>query len=139
MKLFHYKVITSNVEVGDSKLFRIRLNPAYKNDKGVIAHEMTHVLQWYVSLLYVAALVIALAMAGYYSAMVYAAILGLAAHNLLSTVSRSYRKHIEAEAFAAQLDVIGWKYLESLAESLAENYDLRITKKEAMDLIGSKA
>lgn len=135
----YYVKYTDDVRVGDSKLFRIRINPKYKDDEGVLEHEITHVMQWYASLVYVSMLTIVLAIMGYYNAMLFAGVLGLAGHNLLSTFSRWYRKHIEAEAFAAQLDVIGWQYLDSLAESLAYKYDLNITPEQAKDLIVEKA
>jgi hypothetical protein len=48
MNLPYYLQVTDEVLYGDSKLFRIRLNPEHKDDTGLLAHEYEHVKQWYI-------------------------------------------------------------------------------------------
>ena len=47
MKLPIWLKYTDKVEGGDSFMFRIRINPKYQDDKGLLAHEVEHVRQWY--------------------------------------------------------------------------------------------
>lgn len=47
----YYLKVTDKVEYADSKLCRVRINPSYKDDKGLIAHEEMHIKQWYAFML----------------------------------------------------------------------------------------
>lgn len=50
MKLPHYVKYTDKVAGGNAKGFYVRINPKFKDDKGIHAHEYEHVKQWYTSL-----------------------------------------------------------------------------------------
>jgi hypothetical protein len=69
-------------------------------DSGLIAHELVHVAQWWLTL-------------------------GL--HPFLYAIFPRYRLWAEAWAYARQLDVDGWDKLPSAAHILANDYGLRIT------------
>ena len=50
MKFPHYVTYTDKVAGGNAKGFYVRINPKFKDDKGMHAHEYEHVKQWYASL-----------------------------------------------------------------------------------------
>ena len=51
MKLPHIVSYTSKVEAAAALAFYIRINPKFKERKGLYAHEYEHVKQWYISML----------------------------------------------------------------------------------------
>jgi hypothetical protein len=105
----------------------IRINPKYKGDKGLLAHEQVHVLQWLavgfsvgLPLLVFTNWLVALCVA-------------ITAHDVLYHFVRKYRLHAEVMAFKKQLHHGG--SVELAAAHLANDYDLNVTKAEARRLL----
>lgn len=86
----------------------ILIRPKYRDDKGLLAHELVHRRQWFTSV-------------------------GMS--TLLYAMSRGYRLWAEVEAYREQLkhypDDRSWK----LAEALATKYDLNLTREEAHSIL----
>ena len=143
MKLPHYIKITSDTEYGDSKFCRIRLNPKHKNDEGLIAHEYTHIKQWYAGL--AAGLVLALFVClvfGRADYTFYALMLAPFWKEMAYTFINPCRLFLEVQAFAAQISIEPKEhqgaYVRAYAKSLADNYNLSITKEEAEHRLKSR-
>lgn len=83
----------------------IKIQPGLEDDKGLLAHEMTHADQWHEHFLF----------------------------NFRYRMFEKFRLRMEVEAYAAQLKEDGnWCKIEEYAGLLSENYNLGITKKDAM-------
>ena len=143
MKLPHYIKTTNDTEYGDSKFCGIRLNPECKNDKGLIAHEYTHVKQWYAGL--AAGLVLALfvyLVFGRADYTFYALMLAPFWKEMGYTFIKPCRFFLEVQAFAAQISIEPKEqqgaYVRAYAKSLADNYNLSITKEEAEQRLKSR-
>jgi hypothetical protein len=132
MRLPHYVQITDKTKYGDSKLFRIRLNPKYKDDKGLMLHEYTHVKQFYAGFCFglVVALIVyltsnrldytfySLCVAPFYKGMAY-------------TFLAPCRLFFEVDAFAKQISIEPQEQHEYLiktyAKNIAEEYNLSVS------------
>ena len=133
MKLPYYLQATDKVPYGDSKLFRIRLNPEHEDDGGLLAHEYTHVKQWYVGT--AVGLVIALAVYlifGREDYTFYSLLLAPFWKELAYTLITPCRLFLEVQAVIAQVKSIlptehGDFYIEYFAESLSQDYGLSTT------------
>ena len=143
MKLPHYIKITNDTAYGDSKFCGIRLNPKYKNDAGLIAHEYTHVKQWYVGL--AAGLILTLLVYLVFDRAdytFYALILAPFWKGFAYTFIKPCRFFLEVQAFAAQISIEPKEhqgtYVRAHAKSLADNYNLSITKEEAEQRLKSR-
>jgi hypothetical protein len=104
----------------------IMINPKYKGDKGLVAHEMEHVKQylyWFIPLF-----AITLGLSNWLAAL----LVSCMAHDLLYTLSSKYRQWSEVKAFKAQLKHGG--RVEDAAKLLSENYKLDITYEKALRL-----
>ena len=143
MKLPHYIKITSDTEYGDSKFCGIRLNPEYKNDKGLIAHEYTHIKQWYAGLA-VGLIITLLAYlaSGRADYTFYTLMLAPFWKELGYTFIKPCRLFLELQAFAVQISIEPKEhqgaYVRAYAKSLADNYNLSITKEEAEQRLKSR-
>ena len=91
--------------------FIIRMVPGYKNDEGLLKHELIHVKQFWLN--------------------------GLLIHTIRYRFSKSYRLKCEVEAYREQLkylpatiDLGYYKWI--YAGFMAERYGLNITKEEAL-------
>lgn len=136
MRLPYYTVITDKVKYGDSKLCRVRLNPAYADDKGLIAHEEKHIEQWYKSLLVVLFVCAGLWAGGRADIAFIVGALGLSAKDLLYTFWPWFRLKMEVQAYKAQLQVSDRpENLHAFAHAIANSYDLNITTNEAKKLL----
>jgi len=135
MKLPYYKVITDSVAFGDSKMFRIRINPHCTDDVGLFAHEYQHVRQWYISMLI--SLVVCIPLSFFIGLGVTGGLFILSAclKDLLYMIWPWARLRMEIGAARAQLDAGGWKYLDNVARTLAYNYGFDISFYEAKSLI----
>ena len=133
MKLPHKVSYTHSVKAGDAHLWNIRINPKYKDDAGLYAHEYEHIKQWYKSVLLLG--IILLGLAVIFSAdLLYVAPVIVPVHGVLYRFSSAYRAYCEAEAFKAQLKHYP-EQIDFFAEFLAGNYDLGITVAEAKTLL----
>lgn len=133
MKLPHSITYTTKVKAGSAYMFMVRINPKYKNDFGLHAHEFEHVRQWYKSMFVAAPLLIGLLLIDFN--FIVLAPLFLMAHNILYKQSQAYRLDCEVSAFKkqmAQYDDPNYVYF---SEMLASNYRLGITFAQARELL----
>jgi hypothetical protein len=133
MKLPHFVHYTDKVKQGDARLFYVRINPKFKDDKGLHAHEYEHVKQWYFSLLIFIPLWLVLnhfqpTIASFFLPLIPVGSL------IIYKIIPAARYKMEARAFRAQLKEENYdnKSFQLAATALANNYGLKITKAEAM-------
>lgn len=135
MKLPHVLRYTDKVEGASQKLFVIRINPKYKGDEGLYAHEYEHLKQWYmvtlVSLAFLLCLVYFVS-SSFYSLI----IIPFFVHNLLYRL-RVYRKWAEVRAFKEHLKHYNGEHLDWAANALSKDYNLNITFEQAKTLLQS--
>lgn len=114
----------------------VLIRPKYRDDKGIHAHEYTHVKQWY-KWTALWAILVTLALLGLpEAAHVIVPFYGLSVgiFPLMYVLVKSFRLESEVEAYAAQ--VKAGAELERMAKHLANpNYKLNITEKEARERI----
>lgn len=139
MKLPHYIKVTDKVTFADSKLFRIRVNPQYKDNKGLLSHEYQHIKQLYYFLIPLLSLA-AFTWFNYRQDVgLVIALVALFAKDLIYTFVPKARFIFEAQAYAAQLKNIDKEDRESslviFSEVLANNYELDVTIEEARKAI----
>jgi hypothetical protein len=118
---------------GYARWFYIAIRPKYKDDKGIHAHELEHVRQWWTMSIVCCALI-----AGFCHVQglpYHYAATGLAVHQLLSKFVRPYRQWIEVQAFKEQLKHHEPSYVTNLARRLSRGYGLKITQEEAEKLL----
>ena len=133
MKLPHIVRYTDSVPVGQQKAFIVSINPEYKDDKGLHAHEYEHIKQWYITLL-LSALVVYLGLTYVSDVFYYFVAVPLVAHNLLYRI-RPYRKWSEAQAFKQSLKHYGIKHIDWAVNALVNDYNLNITRSDAEKLL----
>lgn len=131
MKLPYYLKVTDEVTHADSKLCRIRINPKYKNNAGLIAHEEMHIKQWYWCMFPMLILCVIAWFCGYQHIGFYGAIAAVFLKGLLYTFVPMVRLAFEVQAYRKQLIIVGPQYLESFAKAITNDYDLNITLDEA--------
>ena len=143
MKLPHYVQITDETPYGDSKFFRIRLNPKYKDHKGLLLHEYTHVKQWYVGL--VVGLVIALVVYAVFQRedyTLYALCIAPSLKGLLYTFIKPCRLYMEIQAFQQQLTTKPVKqrehYIKAYAKIIANNYNINVSEEHVAHRLRGK-
>ena len=132
MKLPHTVEYTDSVAGGDARMFRIRINPKYQFDKGLMAHEYEHVKQWYLTLLFA----VPLLLAGYFynvNFYIYAVIVPFI-YGLMYNL-KAFRSFVEVLCYRKQLAHYETDKTEWAAKVLAEKYDLGITAKQAEKLL----
>lgn len=132
MILPYYLKVTDKVKYADSKLCRVRINPKYKKDKGLIAHEEAHIKQWYISMLPL--MLVALFTWFNYREDVALGlgILAISAKDLVYTTIPSVRYRLELMAYRKQLEhaVDKEDTANRFAEVILEHYDTRDSKSE---------
>jgi hypothetical protein len=106
----------------------IRIRPKYKDDKGIHAHELEHVKQWWIATI-VSAVLLA---AGLYHFQepLWGAIGSIGTHGLLYKLIPAYRLWAEVQAHKVQLQYSPTA-LSHFAKRIATKYDLDITAEEA--------
>lgn len=113
-------------------MFLVLIRPKYRDDKGIHAHEYTHVRQWYkwTGLALLMFLIAGLSIPDYWQNIASASVLSTAVFAILYKFSTSFRLEAEAEAYAAQ--VKAGADLDKMAKHLANpNYNLGISELEA--------
>lgn len=133
MKLPHYVRYTDSVKAGDARAFYVRINPKYKNDEGLHAHEYEHVKQWYLSVL-IAIPVWCVIFMFDNSIGSFLLPLTLVSKQIAYKTIPALRFYLEVKAFRAQLKVYGYtpEFFEWAADALATEYNLNITKEQAL-------
>jgi hypothetical protein len=115
----------------------IRILEKYRNDKGLLQHELMHVKQWFVwSLLSipVAYVLYQLALFDYLAL----AILPLSFHSVLYRFVTPYRFWCEVEAYKEQAKYYADDRKPLFAEYIANCYNLPHTTKQALDALKAK-
>ena len=133
MKPFYYLKVTDEVEYADSKMFRVRINPEYENHAGLIAHEETHVKQWY--MVFIPLMVLAICCWFIYREDV-AVVLGVLAFTLkelMYTFVPKARLYLEIEAYKAQMDAVDSINYDYYAELICNHYNLNVDKEEVIE------
>jgi len=135
MRLPRFLQITEKTMAGDSKFCFIRINPKYKDDKGLLAHEEEHVRQWYIVTfsLFIPYLICAITVVEWPWHILAFGWCGVM-YNLACTFSRRVRLKAEVLAYRVQLSYSPKKALR-FAEFLAGSYDLNITTAKALELL----
>ena len=113
----------------------ITVNNKYRNDKALLAHEKTHVRQWW--LMTIPLFIVFIALIPYMNDLAF--VLGfpvvVMGHNLLYTVSKKYRLHCELQAYKHQLAMNNNIGIYNAAKALADDYDLDIDFDTALKLL----
>ena len=132
--LVHYTEKLANGFGGTAQGPLIKILSKYKDDAGLLAHEKTHVRQWY------AVLAIGLLLCTLLTLVVSPALwplYGLAPflHPLLYKFVRPYRRLCEVRAYRKQITVGGYIGNEFAVTALVEKYNLRLGADEARTLL----
>ena len=132
--LVHYTEKLANGFGGTTQGPLIKILSKYKDDAGLLAHEKTHVRQWY------AVLAIGLLLCTLLTLVVSPALwplYGLAPflHPLLYKFVRPYRRLCEVRAYRKQITVGGYIGNEFAVTALVEKYNLRLGADEARTLL----
>lgn len=133
--IFHLKRTSDSIEypfTAHSYGFVVLLKRGHENDRALLAHELTHVKQWYRMIALFALLSVIAWQVGYGEWAFPFMVIGGFAHNVLSRL-RWYRKYAEVEAFRAH--VKAGRDIDNAAYNLALNYDLGITEAESKALL----
>lgn len=113
---------------------KIRIRPKYKKDVGLLEHEKTHVLQWYVITglaLSIAAALMLFVSPAFWPAAVVAPFL----HPSLYKFMRAYRQWCEVQAYRKQIAVGGYANSDFAVTALVKKYDLNLNANEAVALL----
>ena len=133
MPLPHKISYTNAVKGGESNLLFVRINPKYKDDDGLHAHEYEHVLQWY-KMTFILAVLLLGASVIYSEQLLVAAPFIITVHGLAYTFIKDYRQYCEVRAFKEQLKHSP-NDLDFFADYLATSYNLKLTTEEARKLL----
>jgi len=131
----YYKKVTDKVKYADSKMFRVRINPEYKNNVGLIAHEEDHIKQWY---MFFIPLIVLAACSWFMYREDVALVIGVLAFtlkDLLYTFVDKFRLYAEVEAHKAQMDAVDSINYEYYAELIANNYNLDVSKEKVIRML----
>jgi len=121
---------------GYAKWFYIAIRPKYKDDKGIHAHELEHVKQWWITSIIACALIAAVLWytkppLDYYSLV----ILGLVTFQLLYAGIPQFKLKMEVLAYKKQIPHYPDDRTALFAGFIAKKYGLTITAEEAEQLL----
>lgn len=125
MKLPHKISYTRAVKGGDANMCFIRIEPKYKDDAGLHAHEYEHVKQWYRTLFVLTPLQVCLLLVDQYT--IWFLPFFLLFHNFAYRWVRKYRQYCEVRSLKAQIATYEHNWLDGASKRLATKYDLGIT------------
>ncbi|MDP3651039.1 MAG: hypothetical protein Q8R67_05080 [Rhodoferax sp.] len=126
---------------GAANAFVVRIRPKYRDDAGIHAHELVHVMQfWAVSALAVIAIYAAIFLVQQSLGLVIQqplgiAVLGFGLHSVLYDLVPAYRLRAEVQAYREQLRHYPDDRTELFAQYLAQNYRLAISPARAAQLL----
>ena len=137
MKLPYYLKVTDKVKYADSKMFRIRINPSYKDNVGLMAHEEQHVKQWY--MFFVPLFLLAVCSWFLYREDVALglAVLAFTLKGLLYTLLPRVRLAFEVDAYKAQMDALNDTSYSYYAELIVNGYDVDKTVEQVVAMLKS--
>jgi hypothetical protein len=124
---------------GYAKWFYIAIRPKYKDDKGIYAHELEHVKQWWITTIIATALIAAAVWLAegpqeYYGYCIF----GLVAFDLLYTTFQRFKLQCEVWAYKAQLKHYPDDRTALFAKMIATKYGLEgVTPEYAEKLLRS--
>lgn len=126
----YYLKVTDKVKYADSKLCRIRINPSYKDDEGLIAHEEMHIKQWYAFMLPIMLVTIFTWFNYRQDVALGLGLLAIFAKDLVYTVIPSVRYRLEVMAYREQVKhaIDKQKAAEHFADVILEHYDTKDSK-----------
>lgn len=130
---FFVKTLAPNVG-GEARGLVIRILEKYRHDEGLYQHELLHVKQWFVWSLLSLPVAYVLYKAGHMD-FIGLAVLPLVFHTALYRFVPAYRLWAESEAYKEQAKYYPDDRRPLFAEYLAEYYNLKITKEEALKLL----
>lgn len=115
----------------------IRIRPKYRDDAGIHAHEHVHVRQWYVGVLAISVIALAMLLAdtGLGAWWPVAVSAGASLHPLAYLAILRYRLWAEARAYLEQLRHYPDDRTQLFATFMATRYGLSISVAEAMDAL----
>ena len=127
---------------GYSKFFLVYIHPDYKEDKGLQAHEEEHVNIWWLislpSFLLFAILLLTLNLQGDKQfGLFMGMLLSPMFPGLLTTLSSKFRLWSEVRCYAVQA-LHSPQHIEHFGRFIADYYDIKITKEEAVELIKAR-
>jgi hypothetical protein len=124
---------------GYAKWFYVAIRPKYRDDKGIHAHELQHVKQWWITTLLATALIAAAVW--YTKAPTYQYILcglGLVAFDLLHSTFQRFKLQLEVWAYKKQIPHYPDDRTAMFAKMIATKYGLEgITPEYAEKLLRS--
>lgn len=114
----------------------VKIDNACKGDKGILAHELIHVRQFWlyvaIGCIFAALLAFLPALAPYAYLWSVPITVGFSTHMLLNTVSRRYRLMVEVIAYKEAAKFYDTDMYPTYAKFLASQYELGITEAEAL-------
>lgn len=114
--------------VGMQRFFMVKIRPALKGNKAVLAHEVAHIGNWYKAMFLT---MLAIAPVIYYAPPLWPLLfLSLFTHEFLYKAVRAYRRYDEIIGHRAQGKAGGDRKL--LAQQLVRDYDLKMTYDQAL-------
>ena len=135
MKYYWLRYTDDESVVGHAKGLVITLNRKRKDDKALLAHEKTHVRQWW--LITAPLFIVFMAAIPYMNdlAFILSCPIVFMGHNLLYTVSKKYRLHCELQAYKHQLAMTNNIGIYNAAKAIADDYDLDVDFDTALKLL----
>lgn len=133
--IWHIKRQTTKLKpptTAHSKYCVVWVQKGHEADIGIMAHELTHVKQWWRMVGLFALLSVIAWQLGYGEAAFPLMVCGGFAHNVM-TRFRWYRRYAEVEAF--RVHVRHGRSIDNAAYNLARHYDLGISEAEAKALL----
>lgn len=118
---------------GYARWFYVAIRPKYREDKGIHAHELEHVKQWWLTTLLFAIMIAAIC---YRTEYTYAYVgLSLSAYQLLYTLVPWFKLHSELMCYREQMKHYSDDRAPMFAKFIATKYNLSITAEEAEQLL----
>lgn len=127
MRLPYLLKYSDRVPYAKTNMFLIRVHPNQAWDRGLLAHEEEHVKQFWAMWL------VGFLLTFWISPFFW--IFSCTTHSLLYLLSSKYRLWAEVKAYRKQMQVNSNKDLETCAEYLATAYKLKLSTREAIDMI----
>ena len=137
MKLPYYKKVTDKVKYADSKMFRVRINPEYKDHVGLIAHEEAHIKQMYTFFIPLMLLAVCSWFGYREDVALVLGVLALTLKDLLYTFVDKFRLYAEIEGYKAQMKAVNSTDYKTYAELIVNTYDLDADIDEVIERLKS--
>jgi hypothetical protein len=118
---------------GYAKWFYIAIRPKYKDDKGIHAHELEHVKQWWITTILAAVIIGAICYRTGYS---YAYMgFSVSVFQILYSVIPWFKLMCEVECYKEQMKHYSDDRAPLFAKFISEKYNLNVTQQHALNLL----